>query len=230
MVAGREVAAVFQVAVLPEDGNMALMKKYLTQELKQNIEQAVRSVELNTTGEIVPVMVEASDRYFGISLICASMTTFLMTWFVYGLFPNFSASFYFVLQVPILFLSYQTIQIPWVKRKLLMPEIVEEEVFQRALQAFYEHGVYTTEHRNGVLIFVSFLEHRVQLLADMGIDQKVEKGTWENIVREMTDALRRGCVNEAFLKAIDQVGKILERHYPTDGKSKQGLPNQLRTE
>ena len=44
----------------------------------------------------------------------------------------------------------------------------------KGLQAF-ESNLHTTKERTGILIMISVLEHRVEILADKGINDKVAK-------------------------------------------------------
>ncbi|MGD9215855.1 MAG: TPM domain-containing protein, partial [Desulfobacteraceae bacterium] len=66
----------------------------------------------------------------------------------------------------------------------------------------------------GVLIFISVFEHKVWVLADHGINAKIEKETWKQIVRTITDGIRNGQPADAICTAVQKVGKILETHFP----------------
>ena len=71
---------------------------------------------------------------------------------------------------------------PSVIRLVTSRERMAYKVKLRAQQAFYQHGFQHTQGRTGILIFVSLLEHRVQVLADKGINDCVPAGTWEGVV------------------------------------------------
>jgi uncharacterized membrane protein len=72
-------------------------------------------------------------------------------------------------------------------------------VYQRAVETFLEHGLFDTDERTGILLFVSLSEHRIEVLADQGIDARVDAQAWSDV----TDHIRRG---------IERCGRVLEGH------------------
>ena len=97
------------------------------------------------------------------------------------------------------------------------------------MAAFTEHGLHYTRDHTGILIFVSLLEHQVEVLADRGINEKVEPGTWDEIVKTLTAGLKSGHACDAFCKAIDRCGEILAVHFPRQDDDRDELPNTLVT-
>jgi putative membrane protein len=79
------------------------------------------------------------------------------------------------------------------------------------------------------LIFASLLEHRVIVLADRGIDAKVEPGTWKSVVTILTDGLKSGNACDGFCKAIERCGDILAAHFPPGPGDQNELSNKLVT-
>jgi putative membrane protein len=76
---------------------------------------------------------------------------------------------------------------------------------------------------------ISLLEHRVQVLADRGINQKVAPGTWNEIVGIITAGIKSGQACDAFCKAIERCGEILAAHFPRQTDDRDELPNRLVT-
>ncbi len=77
----------------------------------------------------------------------------------------------------------------------------------RSLAAFTAQGLHHTEAHTGILILASLLEHRVVVLADKGINDKVQSGTWDDVVQILTDGLRSANACDAFCKAIERCGE-----------------------
>lgn len=94
---------------------------------------------------------------------------------------------------------------------------------QRAIALFADCGVWDTEDNSGVLIYVNLAEHKVDIVADRGIDRKIDHATWEAVCRTMTEGFRQGEFHNATLSAIGQVNELLRQHFPHDG----GGPNEL---
>jgi len=91
----------------------------------------------------------------------------------------------------------------------------------RAIAQFAKLGVWDTEHNNGVLIYLLLAERRIEIVADRGIDRKVEPARWSAIAEAMAADLAKGAFESGLLRAIDAVGELLRAHYP----AAEGVPN-----
>jgi putative membrane protein len=97
------------------------------------------------------------------------------------------------------------------------------------LASFTEQGLHYTKAHTGILILVSLLEHRVEVFADRGINQKVSAGTWDEIVHTITAGIKSGQAGNAFCQAIERCGDILATHFPRQADDENELSNQLIT-
>jgi putative membrane protein len=206
------------------------VEKLFSEAEKERIRQAVTAAEQNTSGEIVPVVVNASARYTEVELLGL----------VIGLgIGTFAAAIYaepwghdFVYLWPMLgalagFLLGRT---PWVKRNLSSRHRLNEAVRERALASFTAEGLHYTRDHTGIMIFVSLLEHDVEVLADKGINEKVPQGTWDEVVQIVTAELNAGRACDGFSKAVERCGAILAEHFPRTADDKDELANRLITE
>jgi putative membrane protein len=203
----------------------------ITEQDKKQIAEAVKQAESATSGEIVPLIVHASDRYrhadLAGGLIGQAMALIAGMWLI----PGFDYTYAIVLMVAGFVVGYlKTRHVPFVKRLLLGKKAVAEEVYQRALQAFFELGLANTRDRTGILIMVSLLEHRVQVIADKGINEKVPKGTWDQIVLDVQQGIKRGSLIEGLEKATLHCGEILSKDFPIQPDDTNELANELIVE
>ena len=97
---------------------------------------------------------------------------------------------------------------------------------QRALALFADYGVWDTEDNCGVLIYINLAEHKVDIVADRGIDRKIDGATWQAVCRTMTEGFRNGQFHEATLAAIEQVNALLREHFPANGARPNELPDK----
>ena len=97
---------------------------------------------------------------------------------------------------------------------------------QRALALFADYGVWDTEDNCGVLIYVNLAEHKVDIVADRGIDRKIDAATWQAVCRTMTEGFRQGKFHDASLAAIEQVNALLREHFPATGARPNELPDR----
>jgi putative membrane protein len=118
-------------------------------------------------------------------------------------------------------------RIPSLKRPFISRREIDEEVEEAAITAFFKQGLYRTRDANGVLLFISVFEHKVWLLADKGIHEKVSKGEWENLVAGITQGILKGQRVDAICSAIDNIGDLLQSHFPIKSDDTNELKNLI---
>ena len=110
----------------------------------------------------------------------------------------------------------------------LVPERIKAaRATRRAREQFLLRGLHRTKDRAGVLLFVSVAEHRVDLIADEGINALVPPGTWDAIVAAFIAAVRRRRVADGFVAAIEAVTAVLATHFPRAPDDTNELPDRL---
>ena len=98
----------------------------------------------------------------------------------------------------------------------------------RALAMFGKLGVWDTEHDNGVLIYLLLAERAIEIVADRGIDARVDAAAWASIAAQMREAFRGGDFAAGLDRAIDAVDALLVRHFPrAPGAGAADYPNEL---
>jgi putative membrane protein len=96
-----------------------------------------------------------------------------------------------------------------VKRWLASRKYMDECCRQSAENAFLEEEIFNTRHRTGIMIFISFFEHEVIVMADRGISKVVEQAEWDKMVSELISHIRSGKIVEGLEAAIKRCGEIL---------------------
>ncbi len=97
---------------------------------------------------------------------------------------------------------------------------------QRAIALFADYGIWDTEDNCGVLIYVNLADRKVDIVADRGIDRKIDAATWQAVCSTMTQGFAHGDYHGAALAAVEQVNELLRRHFPTNGARPNELPDQ----
>ncbi|MGH7827777.1 MAG: TPM domain-containing protein [Candidatus Binatia bacterium] len=204
---------------------------FFTAEEQERIRNAVAAAEQNTSGEIVPMMVDSSARYAEIEMtgLAAGLVIGTMAAFIFhDPFAYIHSQLVWPLAGAVL--GYIVCSIPVVKRPLIPKDRIETAVDLRSLAAFAAHGLHHTREHTGILILISLLEHRVEVLADKGINEKVSPGTWDEIVQIVTTGLKTGNACDRLCKAIERCGEILAQHFPRRPDDRDELANKLVTE
>lgn len=193
------------------------------------INSLIKEAESKTKAEIVPMIVHHSDTYPAAHFRAAIIVSFLFCLGLYFSPFTFINPIYFLwIQIPGLFLGYYLGQFPIVTRALITKYEIEQEVTQKAYEAFFNHNLHLTQHHNGVLILISMMERKVKIIADNGIASKVDQHIWDEILYEFSDKMHAGQFTEGLKHCIEAVSNVLQVHFPSTGTEKNNeLKNDL---
>lgn len=99
---------------------------------------------------------------------------------------------------------------------------------QRALDVFAQLRVWNTRANNGVLIYLLLADHRIEIVADRGLDDLVSGEQWRGVCQLIEEGLKAGEPETAVLRGIDAVSALLTAHFPRaeDDQDEDELPNQ----
>lgn len=211
-----------------------LTRSFLSEDDRRTITAAVKAAEKQTAGEIVPMIVTASYHYpmadviGGVTL--ALPTTLLLTPPIGGWFWLGSWNLWLFLGIfTLLFVTGLAIvrRIPALKRIFISKREIDAEVEEAAVTHFFKKGIHRTDEETGVLIFISLFEHRVWILADRGINRKVDPGQWSAIVEDVVQGIRQKRAGEAIAAAVTTVGRLLAEHFPVRDDDRDELTNLI---
>jgi len=192
-------------------------------ELKE-IRAAVKEAEKETSGEIKVAFIRESYDYAKYELFFALIAGFvslgLLILFrakvdvlVQGMFweysPIYMAVFFGIFPFLIITIFYLLGNLSFVDRTIVPAAVKNRKVHERAVRYFTEAGIFNTRDRTGILIFLSFLERRVELIADKGISSKIPKERWEGIVSHITLGIRTGKTLKHLVDSVKECGIIL---------------------
>jgi hypothetical protein len=85
---------------------------------------------------------------------------------------------------------------------------------ERAMQAFAQLSVWDTEANNGVLIYVLWADHDVEIVADRGFNGRISDEQWAEVCRRMESLFRQGDARQAAVEGIRSASALLAEHYP----------------
>ncbi|MFY9269680.1 MAG: TPM domain-containing protein [Candidatus Manganitrophaceae bacterium] len=210
---------------------MKTATKLFTEEEKERIRGAVAREEARSSGEIVPMVVDRSGHYMEFVLTGAILFTFLVAVVVTFFWHRATAPQILLVEFSIFWVSFSLIRrIRPIWSWLIPDSLKDQAVRRRAEEAFYEHRLHETRDKTGILIFLSLLEHRVELLADVGIQRRVPQERWDRLVSEIALQVKAGRSFEALTNAIESCGQLLTEHFPKTPSDFDELPDHLRIE
>ena len=97
---------------------------------------------------------------------------------------------------------------------------------ERAVELFAGMGVWDTEANNGVLIYVLLADRAVEIIADRGIDRRVDQGEWQAICARMEAPFAQGRYGEGVTGGVTEISALLARHYPRTAGAENELPDR----
>jgi putative membrane protein len=82
----------------------------------------------------------------------------------------------------------------------------------------------------GVLFFISLLEHKVWVLADKGIYEKIDQEALNKFARAVSLGVKEGRACDALCQAIIEAGDVLAKHFPLTPGDTNELTDKVITE
>lgn len=210
----------------------------LTDNDLSEIKNAVSKAEQKTTGEIAVALTAESSDYNFWELLAS---IFLSTLFFVVLLPFsreilqfsekvlwavpfwFLPAFFGLTSLLLTVIFFGILNIPAIDRLIVPFEIRKNCVTNRAFRHFAESGVYDTKEHSGILIFVSYMEKQVRIIADSGIASKIPQDLWNIIADELCEGIKKGHTKDGFVNAIEKCGELLSENFPNHEEN----PNEL---
>jgi len=202
------------------------------------IKKLVAEVETQTTAEIVPLVLKQSNDYRWIHSVMAfegMLLGFLAAW-IWNLSHAWPVSVveFVVISFGGSFLGLILSFIPVFARFSIGKKRLEREVDSRAFAEFVRQGCSATTNQAGVLILVSLFEHRIEIVADRAVQEKMVAvegaGIWDSLCKHFSASAAQGKAVEGLGQVIRELGAQLTKHFPDDGSSVNRLSNDLRTD
>ena len=215
--------------------------KLFSPEDRKAVSAAVGEAEKKTSGEIVPVVATASDRYeraedlIGLGAAAAAVAS---TWLLIQ--PShvpWESSPELTLRLPLVLVAlffgwFVGVVIarlfPWLRRLAVSRGTMTARVLISAHQAFDSLHAHKTAGGTGVVIYVSLFERRVCVWSDRNVSAKVPESEWKTITEALVRALHDGNAREGMVEAIRRCGDLLSKDFPIQPGDVNELSNELR--
>jgi putative membrane protein len=216
---------------------MTIQERFSPEDLER-IKKAVHDAESKISGEIVPVFVERSG-FYSIANYRAALIGAASVFLLIIIFDRYVPSL--AVYDPVLIFTFVMLGgfigalkshfINPVKRFMLSQGHLDQATRKRAETAFLEEEVFNTRQRTGILIFISFFEHEVIVMADKGISKVVDQKEWDALVRIIIEHIKKGKITDGIVSAITRCGDILlEKGFVITPDDVNELGDELRLE
>jgi putative membrane protein len=115
--------------------------------------------------------------------------------------------------------------LPGVKRLLAPAAMRHRQVARAARATFVERGVHNTRDRSGVLVYISWLERQVVLVADGGIDRRLPAEARAQAEQGLTAAMASG--GAVVARELEKLAEVLASAMPRRNDDTNELPDAI---
>lgn len=199
---------------------MPQFEKWISEDGRKAVEEAIVRAESKTSAEIVPVLLLRSStigHVFPILVLVLLVTLFLSPWWL-SLSESWDSALFERLAslVGVGAIAFFASKLKWVQSALTSSEDKDRQVNLRAETLFQEHIVSKggTEGNTGVVLVLSLMERRSVLLAEKAVNDHFESETWVEILDHLSSNAKKEGIEKAFVHAIDELGDVLAEKLP----------------
>ncbi len=193
---------------------------------KVRIADAIRAAEACTSGEIFCVIARHSSDYRLVPIAWAAVVALLAPLPLISL-TGWPAAVIYLCQLSVFIVVSLALSHPNLRVRVVPRRAKHDQAHAEAMRQFFAQGLDKTEHRTGVLIFASSAERYAEIVADVGINQKVAPQVWDQAITNLTAAIKAGRPADGFVAAIEQCGAVLAAHFPPGALQSDELPDKL---
>jgi putative membrane protein len=210
------------------------------------VSEAVRDAEAGTSGEIVTIVADHSDRYLDCALWW-SVAAGIVGLSALVIFPTFhqkllgafadgwavdlslAEALELALAVFTLIFAATRLLMQWIPLRLALTlgGVKGRRVRRRAIRYFKVGAERRTAGRTGILIYLSLAERRAEIVADEAIHGVVPNAIWGDAMTDMLALVRQGKVADGMAAAVRDVGVILAAQFPRAADDANELPDRL---
>jgi putative membrane protein len=190
----------------------------------------VEEIERNTDAELVIIVRARSANYAHADYLFGFLLS--LSFLLFLIFSPFSFPEFLVpidLAVAFIIGSVISWRSNFLRRLFSTEKFRKNSVRTCAAAMFYEAGIANTSAEMGVLIYLSILERRLELIADRGVLKKVPSQDWNRELFELHQ-IGKNPDPKTFQNAIKQFGEVLATHVPATGENPNELPDKPRFE
>jgi putative membrane protein len=221
-------------------------KPAMSQADHEEVSAAIAAAEALTAGEIVTVVAPCSDTYRDVTLhyavlamlaVPATLALLPQSWIdrLSGLLLGWNEEWtrgglMIALAVLLaLFFLIGRLLFSWTPLlTALTPGATKSRrVRRRAIAHFRSACEGRTTGRTGILIYLSLMERRAEIVADRAINDEVDGELWGEAMAGLIDEVRAGRTGRGMAHAVEKVGAVLAEHLPRSQGDTNELPDRL---
>lgn len=199
-----------------------------TEEDYEAITRAVEQLEEQTAAELVVVIRPFSGDYRDVAYLFGVVVVWLVLIFI--LVSSWEIEPYTIpLEIiPFFVVPALLCSVTPVRRWLTSARRRRQQVQASARDAFFAEGVGRTRARTGLLVYLSDLERRAEVLADEGVLESVPAAEMDAFIRDLKRIWGEREPVAALTQEINRFGERLARYLPATTDNPNEIPDRPR--
>jgi putative membrane protein len=200
--------------------------RFFDDEARAAFKRAIEAVENASAVEVVVAVRRRSARYLHANVVVGTLLAFVGLAVMLYAEHAFSLPSILVDPFVVALLAGGVVELtPALKRWLTTPAARRRQVDRAARATFVERGVHHTTGRSGVLVYISWLEREISLVADVGLAHALPDGALATLEVALTRAMRRG--GTAVARALEAAAPAMALAMPHSDEDINELPDDL---
>ena len=200
--------------------------RFLDEEARAAFARAIAAVENASAVEVVVAVRRRSGGYRHANVAIGAAVAFCGLAAMLYSSHAFALSSILVDPFVVALLAGAAVEVlPQVKRALTPPAVRRHTVSRAARATFVERGVHDTTGRSGMLVYISWLEQQIAIVADTKLARALPDGTLERAERELTRAMRAGGADVA--RHLEALAPAMARAVPHRDDDVNELPDAI---
>jgi putative membrane protein len=202
-------------------------REFFEKQARTKVREAVEAVEAQTSAELVVAVRRQSSHYRHVDVALGSLSAFIVLLLLLFLPWPFDVN-WMPVEVALSFSVGMAVSSTFwtLKRWLVRDRCLREATWRAACTLFHEKGISRTSGRNGILVLVSMLERRVEIVTDIGIDVDALGPGWTEALGKIRGAVGAKPDFDRFVQALVELGPALGVLMPRAEDDVNELPDE----
>lgn len=202
-----------------------MARPQLDQSACDKLTECVRDIEAATDAELVIVVHARSGSYRSADFLCGAVAAYLVLLFLLFDPYEFPLPLVPIVVAAVFLLGFYFCSRSNTLRRLFTGERFRAKVVRtHAAAMFYDAGIANTQSEMGILVYLSLLERRLEVIADRGVLKGVPPLEWNKRFSELTRAGHHPEL-ENLIASLKELGGLLATHLPATGENPNELPD-----
>ena len=192
----------------------------------KKIQAAVVAAEGKTSAEFVVALEPQSGHYRDLDLWAGIAAAGFML-----LFTIFSPLWFHTLLLPVYLMAvfgvvwFASGRLQGIRRFLASEERFLSQTREAAELLFMRKGISQTRGRTGVLVMVSQLERRIEVVADSGVVRAVDQEEWDTLMAGVQGEFEESDRAATAIRVVERLGEFLKEPLPVAPDDEDELRN-----